>query len=683
MSLLAPVFLAGLLAVVLPWWLHRLSRDNPPLQDFGSSMFLEARETTSSKQAQLRYKKLFYLRLLLLALLALLFAEPALKAGKLMGGSNQRQILIVDTSLSQQLGNRWARTIDLVNQQLDSASASDEILLVAANHQFQQLEGDNSVASAKGQLSQLTPSSTRLDYGQITAAIASLVEQSTLPVAVHVFTDVQATAMPARFSDLAVDGVDSLTIHPTTSANEANLSINGQLDYSADNAADVTVIVGNYSDLATEVTVELRADDMLLDQTRLTVGGNSNTAHRFTGVDTSSADGAIEARVNTDIADHDQLAEDNTWLIALPDSARTEVSLLKSSTLANRYAAAAIDSDPRYATRQLESENLSASAAGGLLIVADASALSDRSTAKLKQYLSDGGNALIVVGADPHSMQMRSLLNVSSAVTGQLSTGQSATDSSGNVFSPQNIGRVDDTHPLTATTSTNWRSLSVLRTLPLATDDSDRTLVALADGSPLLIERSIGEGRVLLLASALKSSWNNLAVNPLFVAFIVEAIEHLSGFDSENMDRSVGETITLPPGAQLLNPDGQPVRDLSDVNSKGRVFLDERGVYALRSATGTQVFAVNTHSLESDTRALDMETVVQWQANGNSAAFSSEQAGEVTNESATNVGASSTALLDNKQQLKSLWPWLLAMLLVLAMIETLYSHRYLRIKREA
>ena len=163
MSLLAPVFLAGLLAVVLPWWLHRLSRDNPPLQDFGSSMFLEAGETTSSKQRQLRYKKLFSLRFLLLALLALLFAEPALQLRKLIGSTDYRQIMVVDTSLSQTLGNRWPKTLELVNQQLDDASASDEIFLISANHQFQQSEGDNSVNAAREQLTQLEPGLTRLD----------------------------------------------------------------------------------------------------------------------------------------------------------------------------------------------------------------------------------------------------------------------------------------------------------------------------------------------------------------------------------------------------------------------------------------------------------------------------------------------------------------------------------------
>ena len=141
-----------------------------------------------------------------------LFAEPALQLRKLIGSTDYRQIMVVDTSLSQTLGNRWPKTLELVNQQLDDASASDEIFLISANHQFQQSEGDNSVNAAREQLAQLEPGLTRLDYGQLSPAIANLVEQSNIPVIVHLFTDTQTTAMPARFSDLTLDGVERLDI---------------------------------------------------------------------------------------------------------------------------------------------------------------------------------------------------------------------------------------------------------------------------------------------------------------------------------------------------------------------------------------------------------------------------------------------------------------------------------------
>jgi len=337
----------------------------------------------------------------------------------------------------------------------------------------------------------------------------------------------------------------------------------------------------------------------------------------------------------------------------------------------------------------LEGENLSASSAGGLLIVADSPALTDRSTAKLKQYLDDGGNALVVVGADPHAVQMRNLLNVRSATTRQLASANpdfSNSPSNPRVANrPQGIALVDDTHPITADTGSNWRFVSILRQLPLTVSEGDRVIVAMEDGSPLLIERNIGDGQVLVFASALKSSWNGLAVNPLFVAFIVGAIEHLSGFDNANLDRSVGETITLPPGAQLLNPDGEPVRDLADIKRKGQVELAARGIYTLRSTTGTEVLSVNTDSRESDTRPTDQQTIAQWQSAGIGAATDAINSNSENTSGTGNVNTSveNTSVSANKQHSKSLWPWLLALLLVIAAIETLYSHRHLRIKREA
>ena len=44
MTLLAPAFLLGLLAIGVPLWLHRLSSENPNRQPFSSVMFLEPGE---------------------------------------------------------------------------------------------------------------------------------------------------------------------------------------------------------------------------------------------------------------------------------------------------------------------------------------------------------------------------------------------------------------------------------------------------------------------------------------------------------------------------------------------------------------------------------------------------------------------------------------------------------------
>ena len=63
MSLLAPAFLLGMLAIGLPWWLHRLSSDNPNKQRFSSLMFLEPGEPRRVLAKNVQYLLLLALRI--------------------------------------------------------------------------------------------------------------------------------------------------------------------------------------------------------------------------------------------------------------------------------------------------------------------------------------------------------------------------------------------------------------------------------------------------------------------------------------------------------------------------------------------------------------------------------------------------------------------------------------------
>ena len=62
MTLLAPLFLAGLLAIGLPIWLHRLSSENPNRKPFSSLMFLEAGEPQRVLAKNVQYLLLLALR---------------------------------------------------------------------------------------------------------------------------------------------------------------------------------------------------------------------------------------------------------------------------------------------------------------------------------------------------------------------------------------------------------------------------------------------------------------------------------------------------------------------------------------------------------------------------------------------------------------------------------------------
>ena len=79
MGFLAPWFLAGLAAVALPVYIHLLRRQTTTPRPVSSLMFFERGTQSSTRHRRLRYLLLFALRALLVALLALVFANPFLR----------------------------------------------------------------------------------------------------------------------------------------------------------------------------------------------------------------------------------------------------------------------------------------------------------------------------------------------------------------------------------------------------------------------------------------------------------------------------------------------------------------------------------------------------------------------------------------------------------------------------
>src|SRR5436190_12770914 len=106
MGLLAPWFLAGIAAVGLPIYLHLLRRHRTTPRPFSSLMFFEPRTQSSIYHRRLRFLLLLSLRLALLVLLALAFANPFVNRLAARVASEQLILLVVDNSFSMRAGSR-------------------------------------------------------------------------------------------------------------------------------------------------------------------------------------------------------------------------------------------------------------------------------------------------------------------------------------------------------------------------------------------------------------------------------------------------------------------------------------------------------------------------------------------------------------------------------------------------
>ncbi len=653
MTLLAPLFLLGLLGLTIPWWLHLISTDDPPKQDFGSSMFLEQQQTVSSRQSRLRYLLLLLLRTLAVALIALLFAEPVLEKLQLPGNESSRHIVVVDTSLSQSHVQRWDKTQSLATDIINSIPTDDQVLVVGAGAAMSLDDSnDYSASAALGFLASLSPDAQRLPFSRISSVVNGLVRESPLPVEVHIVSDFQQSAMPDRFSDLAITGIDQLQLYSTATATDSNVSVTAVLSESADGQADLSALVQNHSaqSVTREVIIQSEAGTITIKSIEL--AADARTLVPFESLDTSNAGGSLTVALSPS----DDLIADDTFTIAIPDGKRTDITVISGirENLATTYVSAAIESDPRYRALVIDGDSVSAAQASAMLIVPDASTLTDRGGSDLQEYLSNGGSVLLFVGSQPHSANIRSLLNIS------LNTGNNAL--------AYRINTTDASQPVVRGLAGDWRALSLQNLVNISTTASDRIILATADRTPLLIERSVGSGRLLIFASALDPLWNNLALEPLFVPFVIRSLEYLRGESAASRNLSIGDSIALAPGAQLLNSSGESLRELAELTRRGNFTFSDPGVYTVESSSGINYLSVNTDPLESRLDTLEASQFERWQKMGD-------------NESATGVTSiEQESAAANRQ---SLWYWLLLCLMAVALAESLYSHRHLWVKRGA
>src|SRR5579862_8881695 len=127
MGFLTPWFLAGVVAVGLPIWLHLLKRHKTEPKPFPSLMFFEHREQSSVQHRRLDYILLFILRTLMIVLLALLFANPFIRRSVSATASDHFTLVAVDNSLSMRAGNRLQQAKDEAQSVLNNVRPGGQV----------------------------------------------------------------------------------------------------------------------------------------------------------------------------------------------------------------------------------------------------------------------------------------------------------------------------------------------------------------------------------------------------------------------------------------------------------------------------------------------------------------------------------------------------------------------------
>ena len=652
MGFFAPLFLLGVFVIALPIWLHRLQTQSSDRQPFSSAMLLETTEERVHLQKKLKYLLLLALRIALLLMIALAFAKPFLSRPPTLLTASEAgtHLVLVDTSVSMRRAGVFDQANAVASQAIDDVPPGALLQLLNVDdslHIASALSADKS--DHRTAVSRLEVSALRLDFGSSMAAVDRLAESLPPPVTLHLVSDFQGSAMPVRFADVVPSRISKLIPYVVGTGAPFNWSV----EYVRETAEGLDVGLLGFGDRERVANVELILNGEAVEMRGLAETGPV-TLH-FTDLQYEAGDNRIEIRLNTD----DDLAADNQWFHVIENEPPSPVPLitLNRGGLPVTYLTAALESDAgqRYDIEPLVIGEFDTRVLGRhrWALIDDIGSIDEELDNALTAFLQNGGNLLAFAGERAASS---SVLPVSGHQLSAASAGIGANE----FLSP---GQIDTGHPVLAQTE-GWHTVNVSRNMAIDVQAADQVLIRLENNEPFLIERKIGAGRLLLILNGLDNRWNDLPVRPVFVSFVIEAAGYLSGINEISKTYTTGASLPLSligsASGQVVDPDGNTVLSLADTTRAQQIYLDRPGFYEVYTPQDNMLVAANIDPRESELSTISQEVLDRWQD---------------ATARLDDIAAGQSGLVESEPL--ELWHWLLFILAVVIIVESILGNTYL------
>jgi hypothetical protein len=671
MGFLNPWFLAGLAAIGLPVYIHLLRRHIVPPLPFSSLMFFERGTQSSTRHRRLRYLLLFSLRTALLLLLVLAFANPFIRLAA--GGVNSRLLLIVvDNSFSMKAGSRFAEAKQAALQVLASRPRSQRAEVMALGGRLailtQPIQDEGALRSA---VESIQPGDSRANLGELAHGVRALVETVHTPVELHLFSDMQKTGIPANFADIELPANVSVVLHPVGGAATPNWTVEGVnapaqvADAKDPKKSRVQAVIAGYGTPAASRTVSLVVNGNTVATRKVDIPPDGRATVEFPSLDVPY--GLNRCAVKIDSADGFPADDVSVFSVKRADPERVLFVHQASDARSALYfgAALAAATQASFILQSIDSEKSTDidPAKYAFVVLSDAVALPSIFENALMRYVRGGGSVLIAAGTSAaHHARI--------PVFGGTSSDAHAYSRNGYGV----VGQTDLTHPV-MNDAAGWSDLKVYYVAGVNADGA-RVIVRLTDQTPLLMEKQIGEGHVLLLASGLDNLTNDLPVRPAFVAFVDRTARYLAGSDSISGSRLVDSYVPLrtaaarasnpSAGVEIIGPDGRRALSLAEAASAQSFQLTHAGFYQIRFANGRNaLIGVNPDVRESDLQPIASDLLQMW---GKSPARPASSA--------------AAGYVQEKYTPHSVWWYVMLLVLVAAVAESIVASRYLGTQRE-
>jgi hypothetical protein len=674
MSFLNPLFLLGIAALAAPVLVHLVRRTRARKVEFPALIFVRQVPQRTIRRRTLQNLLLLIIRCLAVALIVLAFTRPFFSGSSAAksGLASRATVVLLDNSLSMRRSDLFSEAQKRATSVIDDASSSDRLALMSFGKTYEVLSRFTSDKNnLRSILTTVKAGWEGTDYEQALRGAESLFRdlQTNGQRQIVLISDFQASGWNqanASFklsSDIRLVTLDVGGNQPTPNVAvtrvEARPVVFGQ-KYTE----NLAVYISNFADTPRDhLVLDFQINDQTVAKRDLNLDSRESKVVEFT--DFNLGEGSNRCTIEIHAED---FAPDNRFYFSINRTAQAKALIVESASRGSSdsvYLQSALNMNEdlpfAFVLKTAGTVDPSSLSDYALIILNDAGPLSNSFSEKLAQFVQNGGQLLISAGPKTDAGEFnKSLERLSPAVlrdTVPPRQGESVS-----------ISEVKFDHPVFEVFRQGGRLTGAhvfgyFRSEPRATAS---VLARYEDGSPTLIESSIGKGRVLLFTSSLGASWNDLPLTPLYLPLVHQIVRYLGGRDT-NSWYGLGQTFTVGKDSQGPPP---PV----DAPSGGRVSEErltpdgdllvtgrEPGFYRLRYNAGPEFTAIDLDSAEGDFTKLDFAQFVAGVTGGGGAPQAFEAGQKQSNEE-----------LEGRQ--KIWWPLLFAALLLLV-TESLLSHR--------
>jgi hypothetical protein len=673
MGLFAPWFLAALAGLGLPLYLHLLKRQTSAPKEVSSLMLYESRTQASTRHRRLRYFLLLSLRLLWLLLLIVAFANPFINRNASALASNRLVLLVVDNSFSMRSGTRLADAKDAAITVLSGKGAARaQVAAFGSQLRFmtQVIEDQSALRAA---VEAIQPGDGHGNFGELARAVRALAESVHTPIELHLFSDMQRADLAATFSDMALPDNVKLLAHAVVTKAQPNWTVEsvdapGQVWGKDAKPVHVQAVVAGFRTPAAQRTASLVVNGKTTANKTVVVPANGRATVDFPALEVPY--GFSRCEIKIDSADAFPADDLRRFAVARSDPQKALLIHNYGDNRSPLYIGAALSAAAQSAFA-LESINVSEAADRkpsnyAFIVLSDLNSLPSLLENSLSEYVRSGGSLLIAAGT---SAGGRSQIPIFGA---HIIETRDYTRAPGGYMA---VGSSDSSYPAVAKAN-GWPGVKFFYALnvdPGAGPGAARVIVRLADQTPLLLEKRIGEGRVVLLTSGLDNFTNDFPLDPAFVPFIEQTARYLAGSERQGGARPVDAFLDLrnakeqAQGVEVTDPEGKRPLTLGEAASAQSFQLTEAGYYQLRLANGRQdEVAVNPDPKESNLDVIPEDVLALWQGTGG--------------KGSENASAPSPPAPGKIRE--ALWWYIMLLVLFAAVAESVLASRYLGTQRE-